>query len=827
MNTPWLRHLLAGLCVVAVAVGMLLVGVNLSKPATSSNPNAPLPTVPAEVIAPDRGDADAEPAVAPGTSVGSIDVVEAPFEGLTPGTSALLDAMTEADDPLDALSPASDELPSGDDLGISLFDGADDPCADAEDAEDCPEGIHSTVLALYGTEPLEIRALADPPSYEDDPRSEVVCPTEPDSTSAVTLGVATNKPTTLRVEYWPTGSTRFSPESGRLDVALDAAEESDWDAHAGDRSHPMQAYWVQHCVRIDGLDPDVEYLASIRAIPRHDESAYRTQRIEFRVGGGVRPATEVLPAGNGILYVTTYHEIDVDARITARLLDAGEEATCVGDRDDWIDAVYGEEVSGVDFYWLQDNGYGDQFTRRSSMAYYVPEGSYLAVCVTQEKEDAPSWLEDHPLRAEQFFVTAPDQTIPVVKVRALVPGPGATPDRVTIGASTVEGQFCGAVYSPRSGGEYANSDFANAMLCDFTSRVGQLIGSDGNLVISTTAEHGDADNRGVYALDLAGSVCVGGCPELPRAAEYSLPLGARDASEGSVNIRVEWEQGRQNGAEAWEIEELPSALVPDEESDGPRLDTSQRLLADPMLYGLPIDHMNVWTRLIPDRPVDYVATLLGDCFLDDTDALGHATRPVIEGTTSGPVMLEFTNVCFGERYGLQVQLTDGDGLTTVYSSAAGGDERWTNARVSTPLLEVPVDYAVNFATYDSDSDQWLVDYVELWVEGRKLADLYPEGTCIGAGMVESAAHDVTARFGTSSRVELRISVYLADGTNRVQSDGTVVAECTDQIMSRPLQQRIAFDMSTRAFHTDPYETIHTIAGTSRFDVTLDVKRVLH
>lgn len=827
MNTHWLRYLLATITVIAIAVGMVFVGINLSREVPVSAPVAPLPRIPAEVIAPSTSDPEAEPvAEEPGEPTGTVSVVETPYEGLTPETTDLLRAMTEADDPLDALAPVtSDELPSGDDLGISLFEGADDPCA--EGGEDCPEGIRSSIFALYGEEALEIRALAEPPTYEEDPYSEVVCPAAPESTTALTLGVATNKPTTLLIEYWPSGSSRWDPAAVRVDVPLDPTEEADWDAHAGDRSGRGQAYWVQHCVRLEGLDPDVTYLASIRAVPRGDGSGYRSTRVEFAVGGGERPATEVLPAGNGILYVTTYHELDVDAKITARLLDVAEQATCEGDRDDWIEAVYGEEVSGVDFYWLRDNGYGDQFNRRSSVAYYVPEGSYLAVCVTQQKEDSPSWLDENPLRAERFLVTAPDQTIPVVTVRALIPGSGAEPDRVTIGASTVEGQFCGAVYSPSSGEDYSSRDFNNSPLCDFSSRVGQALGTDANLVISTSAEHGDSTNRGVYALDLARDVCIGSCPVLPPTSTYSLPLGTREASEGGVRIRVDWEQGRQNGASAWEIEELPSETVPDGERGGPRLDTSQELVASELLYGLPIDHVNVWTMLVPDRPVDYVATLLGDCYIGDTDALGYPTTTEIEGSTSGPVMLEFVNVCFGERYGILVHMTDAEGLTTVYSSEAGTDERWYGSHVTTPLLEIPVDYAFSIETYNSDSDQWIVDSVELWIEGRKLADLYPEGTCIGAGGLESAASDVMARFSTFSHVELRLSVYLADGVNRVQPDGTVVAECTDQITRRPLQQRIAFDMNTEGFHTDPYQTIHTIAGTSRFDVTLDMKRVLH
>jgi hypothetical protein len=822
MNKPWLKHLLAAICVIAVMVGMVVVGYNLSRPAPASPAANPLPRIDAEVIAPSRNDVDDEP----GVQTGTIDVVETPYEGLTPETVDLLGAMTEADDPLDALVPAAaDELPSGDDLGISLFEGADDPCAE-DGAEDCPEGIRSAIFALYGSEPLIVRAMAEPPSYESDPYSEVVCPAAPESTTALTLGVATNKPATLLIDYWPSTSTRWGSETVSVEAPLDPLEEADWDAHTGDRDLLLQSYWVQHCVRLEGLDPDVSYIANIRTMPRDDEGSFSSTRFDFAVGGGERPATEVLPAGNGILYVTTYHERDVDARITARLLDLAEVAACEGDYDDWIEPVFGKEVSAVDFGWLRDNGYGEQFQRRSSMAYYVPEGSYLAVCVTQEKEDAPSWIEDNPLRSERFIVTSPDQTIPVVSIRGLIPGSGPDPDRVTISASTVEGQLCGAVFSPGSGGEYVNSDFTNAMLCDFTSRVGQALGTDANLVITTAAERGDSVNRGAFALNLASNVCIGTCPVLPADATYSLPLGARALSEGGVRIQVTWEQGRQNGATAWEIEELPGERVPDGERGGPRLDTNQALNASEALYGLPLDHVNLWTQLIPDRPVDYVATLIGDCVLDGTDALGYPTTTRLEGSTSGPVMLQFLDVCFGERYGLQVTMTDAEGLTTVYSSEPGTDVRWYRAAITTPLLVVPVDYSFDIETYGTASSQWIVDYVELWIEGRVVAELIPAGTCIGAGRLESAATDVTAAFGSMADVEIRISAFSADGTNRLQPDGTVIAECTDQLTTRPLLQRIAFDMSTQGFHMDPYETIHTIAGTLRFDVNLYIKRVL-
>ena len=822
MNRIWLRPLVASVLVIAVTTAAVFVGLALSQPnAVVQAPPASLPMEPAEVLAASTG-ADEEGGPL-SESIGTVPVVAEPYEGVSPETTALFDAMTEASDPMDAL--ATPAVESAGDYGISLFSGGDDPCAD-DAGEDCPEGVSGTLLALYGSEPLEVRALVNPPTYSDDPYSEVSCPAVAREAGSISLGVATNKPTTLRIDYWPAASVGGGADTMRLDVALDPAEEADWDAHSGDRDTLLQAYWVQHCSLITGLDPDVEYVANITSTPREGLGGGRATRIWFTSSGNVRPATEVLPSGNGMLYVTTYHELDVDATISARLLEVGEAATCDVESEDEVRSVYRQHVSGVDGGWLRDNGFGDEFLRRTSTAYYVPEGSYLAVCVSQEKQDAPSWRDENPLRAERFLVASPDRTVPVVKLRAIVPGRGELPDSALVTASTVEGQLCGGVASPGRGEGFAYAEFTNITLCDSTSTIGRSLGGDGNFSITTITHHDGDTNRGVYLLDLAPLVCVGDCPELPAPTSYSIPLGARESAEATVRVNVSWEQGNHNGVAAWEVEQLSSWTLPDVVPDAPQLDTSQVLRASPILSGLSLDHMNVFFSLVPDRQVEYSATLHGDCEFGDDGALGTATTRQLSGNASGPVQLTFLNVCFGARYEVEVSLTDSDGVTTTYSPSFGYGERWLGGSITTPLLLTAVDYSVEVSTPASSSGVWLVDSVELWIDGRYVSDVIDEGACLGAATITAIGTRVVASFATESRGQIRASLYLADGSNRVNADGSVTSECSEPLTDRPSRQNFDFDIYARSFHVDPYPTSHSTIESSRLEVTVDLTRVL-
>jgi hypothetical protein len=821
MNRPWLRPLIAAVIVVAVTTAGVFVGLALSQPsAVVEAPLVRLPMEPAEVLAASAGEGDDGAPFSESTA--TIPVVSEPYEGLSPETIALLDAMTEASDPLDAL--ATPAVESAGDYGVSLFSRGDDPCAE-EGADDCPDGVRGTVLALYGSEPLEARALVNPPSYSDDPYSEVSCPTVAPEAGAITLGVATNKPTTLSIDYWPETSARGAADTVHLDVALDPVEEADWDAHSGDRNTLLQAYWVQHCVRIGGLEPGVGYVGTVTSIPRDELSGGRNTRISFSAAGNARPATEVLPSGNGMLYVTTYHELDVDATISARLLAVGEAATCDVDSPNELRSVYSEQVSGVSGEWLRDNGYGDEFLRRTSTAYYVPEGSYLVVCVSQAKQDAPSWLDENPLRAERFLVTSPDRTVAVVTVRAVVPAAGELPDSALVSASTVEGQLCGSVESADRGAGFDYGVFTNTTLCDATSTIGRALGSDGSLAIATRARHDGDSNYGLYLLDLAPLVCVGDCPDLPAPSSYSIPLGARESAEATVRLNVSWEQGNQNGASAWEVEQLSSWTLPDVVPDAPRMDTSRVLTAAPIVSGLPLDHMNVFFSLVPDRPVEYAATLHGDCEFSDDTALGTATTRQLTGNATGPVQLTFLNVCFGARYEVEVSLTDSNGVTTTYSPSFGYGERWLGGRITTPRLQTTVDYAVDLSTPATSSGVWLVDSVELWIDGRYVSDLADEGSCLGAATLTAVGNGVLASFATESRGQIRVSLYLADGRNRVNADGSVTTECSAALTGRASRQSFDFDINARSFHVDPYTTSHTTIESSRLELSVDITRV--
>ena len=90
-----------------------------------------------------------------------------------------------------SITPYDESTPPGSSAGAD--DG--DPCAprEGEPPAGCPEGMHSTILALVAPEnPFYVIASANPPTYEDSPYKLVYCDAQDHDALGLPIGVATN-----------------------------------------------------------------------------------------------------------------------------------------------------------------------------------------------------------------------------------------------------------------------------------------------------------------------------------------------------------------------------------------------------------------------------------------------------------------------------------------------------------------------------------------------------------------------------------------------------------------------------------------------------------
>lgn len=154
-----------------------------------------------------------------------------------------------------AVVPSSD-LADASTLGVTLIEGPEehfeDPCATgtADGSEDCPGGVHGTILALRAPAPLELASSPFPRSQGVVPFDRTWCPQEVVGDSVV-VGISSNNPIaagTLTVHGFGDGEADRS-----FSFSTSDADRGAFGAWFSDASGYDVAHRLQHCLVIDGV----------------------------------------------------------------------------------------------------------------------------------------------------------------------------------------------------------------------------------------------------------------------------------------------------------------------------------------------------------------------------------------------------------------------------------------------------------------------------------------------------------------------------------------------------------------------------------------------
>lgn len=697
-------------------------------------------------------------------------------DGVDEVTRGLLDALTESDDPGDAgggsIRPYDETAPPGSAAG----DDEGDPCAprDGTPAEDCPEGLHSTVLALVAPEnPYYVIASANPPTYADSPYKLLYCDPQAHDEFSLPIGVATNAPSTISFEYWPSDDPLDVRE---LTLETTAADRAAWESglaaatgFTGDWTRP------QHCLVIPGLEKYVTYRAHFEAtdiLGRTAEHDWGFMLPEDRTV----PPTRVLPLSDNILFASAPHLPTQEVDVRAWQVAEGEEASCENPAatSDGLAALQEPRTTEVSADYLARNNYLSEFTERTSAAYWVPEGSTILVCIRWTNPDRPSWDWGAALRQYEQVFQSPDRTVPVVSLAGVSLVRTVAAEAVTVSGRTREGARCGGWVGPDSETDTVDLPADLPVICDPFSGTS----SRGDVVVNAAVTQGDNETTQSSVLPLSREACRGTC-DLPETSWYrvSLPtirvgtglcgssFGACDpptaeVTAGTALLRVDWSQGNSNGQTTWATG-LPSTGTPERtRPDAPQMNTFESLTVTPAGS---TGAYNLGFRLQTDRPVTYSIHLFAGCTTD-----GLITD--VTGTSAGSALISFGRVCLGSEYRAEVELIDEAGNRSLWTQTPGPGF-WPYGYASTPLRETDLNVSYTVSRPGSDILSY-VSPLSITVSGARVTRT-PSQPCI-AGTSVSVRDRIVRDLPLGDRVTVAVSIAMH--TAYGSASGTV-ADC--------------------------------------------------
>ena len=683
-------------------------------------------------------------------------------DGADEVTRRLLDDLTESDDPGDAggasIAPYDPAAPSGSSAG----DDDGDPCAPREGAaaEDCPEGLHSTVLALVAPEnPYYVIASANPPTYADSPYKLVYCDAQSHDEFSLPIGVATNAPSTISFTYWPSGDPSDVRE---LSIETTAADRAAWESGLA-AATGFSGVWTrpQHCLVVEGLEKYVTYRAHFEAtdiLGRTDAYDWGFMLPDDRTV----PPTRVLPLSDNILFVSAPHVPSQDVEVRAWHVAAGEDASCANPAatSAGLEALQEQRTTEVGADYLERNGYLSQYTQRTSAAYWVPEGSTILVCIRWTNPDRPSWDWGTSIRQYEQVLQSPDRTVPVVSLAgvSLVRTVGA--EAVTVSGRTREGFRCGGWVGPDTETDTIELPADLPVVCAPFAGTS----SRGDVVVTAAVSQGDNETTQSSVLPLSREACRGACA-LPETSWYRLTLptirvgtglcgssfGACDpptaeVAAGSALLRVDWSQGNTNGQTGWATG-LASEGAPDRpRPDAPQMNTFEELTATPAGA---TGAYNLGFRLQTDRPVTYSIHLFGECA---TDGLIRD----VTGTSTGVAMINFGRVCLGAEYRAEVELTDEAGNRSLWTQTPGPNF-WPYGFASTPLRETNLNVSYTISRPGSDILTY-VSPLSITVSGARVTRS-PSQPCI-AGTSVTVNNQLVRDLPLGDRITVAVSIAM-------------------------------------------------------------------
>ena len=772
-----LRPLVTGVAALAVGIAATLVGVQFATPPSDvlfapSTESAPvIEPVGFGAAGPGGGIFDVSDATA-NTEI----AVEGGADALAEVTSRLIDELSAADDPGDVGDSSITVYDESSPAGSAAGDDDGDPCAprEGEAPATCPDGLHSTVLALVAPEsPFYVIASSSPPTYDASPYKLLYCDPQDHDEFGLPIGVSTNAPASITMRYWPSGDPADVTE---VDLETSAADRAAWESGLAAASG-FTGRWTrpQHCLVLDGLEKYTTYRASFEATDILGRTATDDWAFMLPEDRTV-PPTRVVPLADNILFVSAPHTAsqDVDARVWR--VAPGIEASCANPaaRSSGLEELQELRTTDVSAEFLASHRYQPAYTKRTSAAYWVPEGSTILVCLRWLNPDRPSWDWDASIRQYEHVLQSPDRTVPVVSLESVSLARTVAAGAIELLGRTREGQVCGGWSGPEADTDTIGVA-AGTTICAF-SYFGAS--SRGDVVISASVTQGDNETQQSSVLPLSREVCRGACA-VPESSWYRVTLptlrvgtglcgssfGSCDpptaeVAAGSALLRVDWTQGDTNGQTEWALG-LASTGTPDRvRAEGPQMNTFQQLTLRPGAFTGTYD---LGFTLVTDRPVTYTAHLEADC-------LGVGMVTDVSGTSAGNVPVNFGRACYGGSYYAHVDLVDADGNRTLWTPTPGPNF-WPYGFAVAPLRATTLNVSYTVTRPGSD----FITYVSplgIAVGGARVTPSPPQ-PCI-AGRTVAARDRILRDLPLGERVTIEVTVAMHTAYGGVTGD---VADC--------------------------------------------------
>ena len=793
-----LLPVLAGITAIAVGAASALIafvlvgGARADEPAPEQNSAAATEVVPfvAPVAYGDErppADLDGEPEtddVSPYLGSETVPVVPVDDDGLPVGsdpstiadlvdeeTLALIETVSTAEDP--ATVPGI----------VPLFDGGD-PCAlpDAP-SESCPEGLRSRILSLTGLPPLELQATTSPALSDTDVLNRLTCAPVELADGEQRLGIGTNVPAQVTVTYWPMGNRA---DARQMVLDTPASHLAQFEANPPRDGEPFTV--LRHCVVLDGLEPATRYEVRIEAETPEGDTADTTLLFSLRLNLSRPPAT-IVPIGDNIVVVSAPHRLGETLLLRSGLLDDGADADCTNvDRLYDLELVSEPTTTRSNTAWLTRHGYSIDFTHRTSGAFFVPEGRNALICLSTYVDSRPSWNLDLADYTYGTVVQAPDYTVPRVTWIGATVRESARISELTVALGPRGGGTCGVrgVAVPFAPERFDDPD--GTVLCDALTLDGYGYANTGHLIVRAGARVAEGVKMTSAGLPLGHIRCVGLCETLPPTSYYTIALPLVEVpsglcgssfgdcepptsavSGGTIQLRVEWEHGARNGAESWSMGPIIEAEGVPESFDEPQFDRTAvpRFVSNASGTFVEFD-------LRSDRPVNYRATLHGDCVRPDTVT-------VVEGRWENVLdsRVRFANPCRGATYILIVELVDDVGRSATYGPSTSGAIWWSYLDIPGTPTRVNVTYRVTLL--DDDGRATSVTQPAVMMSGNRFfSDWWTRDRCVFGS--EAIDFDATNDRGIElpDVVPITATFTLRDGGGSpLDDDADGFADCDD------------------------------------------------
>ncbi|MDO9590498.1 MAG: hypothetical protein Q7J04_05090, partial [Microcella sp.] len=372
--------------------------------------------------------------------------------------------------------------------------------------------------------------------------------------------------------------------------------------------------------------------------------------------------------------------------------------------------------------WLERNGYLPEFSNRTGGAFFVPEGRNALICLTSYDDSRPSWNWEIADYTSSTIVQAPDVAVPRITWIGASVRERAGISQLNVSLEARGATPCGmrAITVPVSPDRFSLEPEGGIVLCERLALDGYNFVNTGTFVVRVAARFSESFTHTALGLPLGRDRCVGVCETLPPTSYYSVALPIVDVpsglcgssfgecdpptsavSAGTVQLRVDWEHGARNGATAWNIGPIVEAAGMPNAFDEPQFDTTAhpRFVSDGSGPRLEFD-------LRSDRPVDYRATLSGDCLLPDTVTVVEGRyEPGLDSSVA------FANPCRGGTYSVVVDLVDDGGRSVAYGPTTPGTIWWSVVSIPGTTAEVNVSYRLTLLDDDGRATS-LVDTIE-------------------------------------------------------------------------------------------------------------------